>query len=145
MDGVLSVADLGSFHGVPAHEVVTIWPEVAPLIQKAIDRSQGEMTVEDVAKFIAERDMQLWVAEKNGRVSAAFVTSIANHPRLRVLRIVLCGGEGLGEWRDAAQAQFEKFAKANGCRQLDIIGRRGWGRALEGWQEAYVVFRRDII
>lgn len=62
---------------------------------------------------------------------------------LRVLHIMLGGGRLEALRGNLGQA--EQIARRNNCHRIQIEGRRGWMRALEGdWREVSRVIERDV-
>src|ERR1700754_3915063 len=115
------------------HEV---WPLVAPLIQRAVERGG----LADMAQL--ERDLRsgaalLWLAwnpglgEGAGRsfIEAAAVTQLDIANGRKFCTIVACGGHGLNRWCSLIGA-LERFAREEGCAGMRIYGRRGWARVL---------------
>ena len=72
----------------------------------------------------------------------AVVTQELNLPTGRQLHFWLAGGD-LNELIKIEQ-DVEHAAKARGIRRISIIGRRGWQRKLDGFNEAGVVLTKDI-
>ena len=123
---------------MPWDKVEPIWPLVEPLIQKAIDRGQGEYEAGDILAFLLSRDMQLWVSDD---LEAAAVTQIIVYPRRKVCSVLLVGGCGLHQWKNTKV--IETWAAAQGCELMRAHGRRGWHRAV-GWQEVYTVAEKRL-
>ena len=69
------------------------------------------------------------------------MTRILCYPRSRSLLIELLGGEGMAEWIHLIQ-HLEVYAREQGCRHVEVQGRRGWERALAG--EGYTFMRQML-
>lgn len=116
-----------------------IFDSVAHLLQPAVDRGYGDMTLEDYRARVLDEDMQLWVGD-----GYAGVTEVVNCPRSRVVLVHLVGGSLealLGDYDD-----LEKFARIVGATGIEITGRRGWVRALRdrGYREAAVQLYKEV-
>lgn len=133
-----------ALHGILHNEIDAMWPLVAPLVLKALARGQGDYEIADVYSALKAKEMQLWVWVGNDRVTAVLVTCIIIYPRHKVLQLVLCGGDGLEQWRDEHTKTIEAFAREVGCDCMEIFGREGWGRTLEGWEKIHTHFRRAL-
>jgi hypothetical protein len=42
-------------------------------------------------------------------------------------------------------AGIEDYAKAEGCRCVRIIGRRGWARVLPGYEQTFAIIDKRLI
>lgn len=80
---------------------------------------------------------QLWPGDRS-----AGVTEIVDYPRATVLRLWLAGGD-LDELREMHDAACE-WGKAQGCDMVQILGREGWARALDGYEKVYTVMGRKL-
>lgn len=113
-----------------------VWRKVRPLVVKALERAD-EYGVEDVLQYVSEGRWLLWHGER----SVAF-TRIARYAQHSACVVVLCGGD-IKEIRDL-EPGVAKWAKRQGCKYLEIYGRRGWKRALEGYEEQSVIYRKAL-
>ncbi len=114
----------------------SVWRKVRPLVVKALERAD-EYGVEDVLRYVAEGRWQLW----HGEDCVAF-TKIDRYAKHTACVVILCGGD-LGEIREI-EPDLAKWAKQQGCKYLVIHGRRGWGRALDGYNEKSTTFRKAL-
>lgn len=139
-------------HGVPAEDLPTVWPVVGPMLQAAIDRADGDYTLDDVAGWLDRRDWQLWVWITDDRITAACTTCILSHPRRRVCSVPLVGGSGLTAWWADGPGTIAAWAKAIGCDRMEGYDPRAgklpamavWVRRLVGWRVVWATIRRDL-
>lgn len=112
---------------------------VADVLQSALAYSIGGLTLADYKEHVMMGDMQLWVGE-----GYAAVTEVLNYPRSRVVLVHLAGGK-LDPLLEA-DSELEKFARIVGATGIEIIGRKGWVRALRdrGYKEAAVHLYREV-
>ena len=108
------------------------WERCGGYIGDALEYPQFSHTLEDVLRVVLAGDAQFW-PESN----AALVTEIIDYPQRRTLRFWLAGG-ALETLRDLEVAAIE-WSKKWGCSASEIVGRRGWVRALNGYDEAATV------
>ena len=108
------------------------WERCGHYIEDALEYAQFSHTLEDVLRVVLAGDAQFW-PESN----AALVTEIIDYPQRRTLRFWLAGGD-LETLRDLEVAAIE-WSKKWGCSASEIVGRRGWVRALNGYEEAATV------
>lgn len=122
---------------IPAWEIDDRWADVAPHLARPLAR-QSAMTLESLQASLLRGEMLLW--EIPGK--AAFVTQLQQFPAERICVIILCGGDGLREWQDAAWRGLTRYARKAGCSCLQIVGRRGWTRAVPEFQPTGEVILR---
>ena len=113
-----------------------VWGKVRPLVVKALEHAD-EYGVEDVLRYVSEGKWMLWHTDN----SVAF-TKIAHHAKHTACIVILCAGD-LDEIRELEPSMC-RWAKSNGCKYLTVHGRRGWGRALEGFREQSTSFRKAL-
>ena len=113
------------------------FPIAWPRLQKAVERS-GRITREKLLETLKSGDCQLWVSG-----SLAAVTSISKHPLKTVCLIWLCGGKGLARAKRHLQS-IEEWARSAGCDVIEIQGRAGWSRALDGYAQTSVTLEKSL-
>jgi hypothetical protein len=126
-------------------QVAKIWPHVADLIRRAMQRGRmGRFT--DVEADVLGGNAYLWLAIDGGSVLATAVTKVTAEADERLCTIVACAGQGDNDWpRFGALIEgLEEYARAEGCRALEICGRPGWSRRLKDYRLVKVVIRKDI-
>jgi len=122
----------------PHWDVANLWPRVSGCLQKALDR-QTEWRLADIREQLLAQRMQLWLVPWD----LVVVTQIQTYPGARICMLVLCGGEGLMQHRDEL-GEIERWAKALGCEEMRLMGRRGWGRVYLDYEEIATVMRRKL-
>ena len=120
-----------------------MWPLVAPLIQKAVDYSEGTTTLEETAADLPAKHKQLWVVVADDKsIKAAFVSSLQKfRSGIFQANVLLLGGEP-GHLKDILSLlpQFEGWAKTEGCSRVRFLLRKGWAKHLPDYDlVAYVV------
>ena len=124
-----------------------MWPLVAPLIQKAVDYSEGTTTLEETASDLMAKRKQLWVVvDDDKRIKAALVTSLQRFVTgIKQANVILLGGEK-GHLRDIIELlpQFESWAKTEGCSRVRFILRKGWAKHLPEYDLVAYVMSKDL-
>ena len=105
------------------------WRRCSRWIEDALEYAHGSHTLDDVWDAVERGDAQFWPAE-----DAGLVTEMIDYPQRRTLRFWLAGGD-LKALR-ALEDKAIEWSKQWGCTACEIIGRRGWVRALDGYEEA---------
>ncbi len=112
------------------------WKKVRPLVVKALVQAD-EYAVEDVLRYVSEGRWTLWHSDN----SVCF-TRFAQYAQHKACIVVLCAGD-IDEIRDL-EPDMCKWARQHGCKYLEFFGRRGWGRALDGFKEHSTTFRKAL-
>lgn len=129
---------------VPPSMVADFWPVALPLVERAYRRVDVAMP-NDFRQRLEEESALLWlVADANHDVLHAFITELVVRPSgTKVCRIIVSAGREMGSWLPL-QAEFERYAKAEGCSKIVAEGRPGWARALHGYKEIRRVIEKDL-
>ena len=128
---------------VQPEEVAHIWEEVAPLLERVKEHTEGEFETDDYLEPLPHGDMHLWIATEQSDVKAAMVTQFAIYPQKNMLRIISMAGEDFEEIR-GFQDMIEAFAIKSGCSALEMWGRKGWKKLLPDWKDTYIVYTKDL-
>lgn len=107
-----------------------MWPEVAKVLQAALDLTEGRWTADDVWSRVEQEQFQLWVFEIGHEVKTVCITHVHNYPRCRALQIVFIAGEGYGLWPHWFK-DLSRWAKSIGCKFVEGDGRFGWEREMK--------------
>ena len=113
------------------------WDRCEPFIEAALTYAHGTHSTNDVLKLVIKGDAQFWPY-----FDAAIVTEIIRYPQKIVLRFWLAGGnlDTLIE----AEPEIIKWSRRWGCEGVEIFGRKGWVRALEGYEPTSTIMVKDI-
>lgn len=96
----------------------------------------------DVRRILDEGRAHLWIGGRDS-IEVAVVAQLMERPRQKLYLIWLAGGSGLDTCK-AIEEAMRGYAKAEGCDVMEIVGRSGWERALEGYERHVVVMRRKV-
>ena len=102
------------------------WLQPATVAFENVSRSEVE-------NGIASGDFQLFISEHSAAVTCAFGKS---------LRIGLAGGD-LDELLDIEQDICD-YALSHDFDSIEIIGRPGWERVLQGYRRTAVLLRKEL-
>jgi hypothetical protein len=113
-------------------EVAGVWILVEDLIQKACDRSGGFADAEDFKGWLEKGIMQLWVAfdNKEKKIKCVTVTEVKQYPKYKVCDCRITTGTDYKSWVDFMD-NVVNWARANGCKKMEIFTRPGWERILK--------------
>lgn len=125
----------------------TMWPMIAPLVQKAVAYSKGKTTIEETAADLAAKHKQLWVViDEEKKLVCAAVSTLQKFPSGLVLATINLLGAEVGHLKDILElrAEFESWAKTEGCNRVEIFTRKGWAPKLPDYELVANVMSKDI-
>lgn len=108
------------------------WVRCSKWIEDALQYAHGSHTLDDVYQTVVKGDAQFWPAE-----DAGLVTEIVDYPQRRTLRFWLAGGNL--KTLERLEKKVIDWSKQWGCEACEIVGRRGWVKALEGYEDVATV------
>lgn len=130
---------------VPKDGVSKAWPLAAPLLEKAVNRTE-KVTLSGLRESMISGDMQLWLVydTASNSVLAACGTELATYVSgFKTARLLLLGGLDLDRWAFFL-ANFEKWAKEEGCDAVEMVGRKGWGKMFPDYEPIEHWFAKEI-
>src|ERR1700761_6995079 len=118
---------------VPSSEVIRFWSAIAKLLQPAIDRSEGRCTAGQVLDLAMAGSSQVWlvVNRDTKEFKAAATTELRPYVGCAMLNVSLIGGSDIGAWLSTFIEQITIFAKHNGSKGIELLGRPGWKKTLK--------------
>ncbi len=133
--------------GITSQYVEPAWEYVEGYIANALKYGIGEYLPEDIKIACKEQRMQLWIKYEDEEVKGAFVTQILDYPRVKVLLVLLLGGNEFIKWRDEVDEVLLRFGKEHNCKFVEGFGRKGWGNYLKdfNYKEQVRVFSKEIV
>lgn len=87
-------------------------------------------TPESIETAVFAGQMQVWAAGTLGAFSCIVFTEVRVYPAGRILQGVFMFGNNAEACLPTLFATFEKFAMLHNCKELEVWGREGWGKAL---------------
>lgn len=132
---------------VPLENVADVWDRVEPLLAKAMKIANDRYRTIDLLDQILRGEQFLWIAfDEEKEIKAAITTRLIDYPGKRVLSLQFCGGDDMEQWLSEFHDTLEKFARAEHCEAMELVGRKGWVRALEdkGWSSSLVLVEKEL-
>ena len=126
-------------------DVNLIWHEAKPLIDKALEHSNGELLSSDILKLIFEGRQALWIGINKKKLFCAGITEIITYPQKKVLRIITFStkpGYHYDLWKDFIYI-LEDYGKHFKCSSIEAWARKGLARKLK-WDHEYSVITKNI-
>ncbi len=129
---------------VEPEDVPYIWDNVAPLLSKVIQHSEGELGTDDYLSNLISGSMQLWIVTEDKKIILSMVTQIIQFPQKKVLRTIALAGERFKEVHSQFSDMLASYALKNECSSLELWGRKGWKKMLPDWKDTYIVYTKDL-
>lgn len=125
--------------------VPNVWSVVSPMLQRAINKSQKDYSLEDILYHLGQRNMQLWVWLEKDQIEACCISQIIEYPQRKVCQLPFVAGRMMRRWI-ACEDEISKWAKSQGCTQLEGFCRDGWLRVLSprNWFKVWITMRKEI-
>ncbi len=120
------------------------WPKVAPWVAAALPWARGRWTLESIHDDLTGDFKRLWCVFRDNQVISAVVTVNTDFPAVRVSTILLCGGADADSWVPLILRNIEAAARAEGCGQVEIIGRPGWRKLCPEYDLAGVWLVKEL-
>lgn len=132
---------------VPVEYVELVWDKVEPLLSKATDASNDRYDTDKIKVDLYNGSKMLWImVNEEEEIDVALTTSIEDYSGKRAIRVSFAGGKDLLKNIPLARDTIKEFGQSVGCTVLEVLGRRGWDRALKpyGYRLSYVCMEEDI-
>lgn len=130
---------------VMSPDIDFVWPMAMPLLAKATVRFNNKMELEDIYHAIKRDVMQLWVIHDGEDVLVVGVTELIDYYNSRSCRCLVLGGGGYPDFIPMLK-EVEQWAISEGCEHMEVVGRRGWVRALkdDGYDEFAAIIGKRL-
>jgi hypothetical protein len=121
-----------------SEQIDSLWDEFSAHVYRLENLERlGHLSADDLKEELKLSKKQLWGIQEDGRVIGIAITRIGG----RTCEIFAAAGTQTQRGQiQALYTEIEKWARAEGCVRMRIIGRRGWMRMLKGYQPT-----RDVI
>lgn len=128
---------------IAAPLILPHWPRLWVLLEPAVTRG-GEHTERSVLTALLHGGMVLWIdADRIDEAKAAVVTAWCDYPAGRIGYVQFAGGSDARLWTGEAERVLAEWAQSMGCKELRLIGRKGWGR-LTGLRPSSYTYSRSL-
>jgi hypothetical protein len=118
------------------------WDDIKPFIQMALE--DQHYNAEDLKKLLLDGITRAYAVLKDSVYLAVVTAEIVVYPRDKVVRIHTAGGTRADLWAERMIDEITKDAKSNGATELQIIGRKGWLKVLDGFKQQTIVMGKSI-
>lgn len=117
---------------IPPQEVPAVFPHIINLIIQSMEYTHGEFDIDDLYKQLLTLQTVLWtVTNERYEIEAFAITDVLEYPKKKVIRILLLAGKGMENWKQQFTDSMVAWGAKIGASGIEVIGRKGWERALE--------------
>jgi hypothetical protein len=131
---------------IPRGMIADAWPNVGPMLQRAIKRSGPFYDLGDVRRKLEDGDISLWAVMHEGRLTAAFTTNEIIYPRRKIMLVELLGGKDANLWYHDTVEKLAEIARETGYDAIETVARRGWAKMAGkvGFKETAVTYEMEL-
>lgn len=123
---------MNSVANIPIGLLDYVWKDVKDLLQSAISKSHGEITLESVKRRLEEDSAMLVCLLVEGTINSLVVLQIENYDSGKKSLIVALAAGKFGFFDGHYDEYLTNLAKNLGCDQIRALGcRLGWERKLK--------------
>ncbi len=120
-----------------------LWPHALPHLKRFSEETLL-INPDQIYESVKNLERQMWMFERDGNVVLVVITEIWNAVAGPICTIKIASGTtGPEALRDMCD-EIEKWARGNGCVGIEICGRKGWSRVLEGFRQTGVILEKDL-
>lgn len=126
-----------------------IIPHVRGFLEKIIERTEGEISLDGLHHRCRTGAFRLWIVSEDAEHSilrGVIVTEIINYDAFKALRVVGLAGDHFEDWIEKADKLLVDIAQWYDCKRIEEVGRRGWAKRLApfGYRQAYAWLVKEI-
>lgn len=131
---------------VPPELLETVWPTVAPMLEKALDLQGDWLTIDQARLLVFKNEATLFVIlDEDKNIKGSLITQIRNHFNYRTLLVMAFGGKRVANTE--ATEQLASYARSNGCRYIEAMASKSTARLYKskcGFDELAIAVRRKV-
>ncbi len=121
-----------------------IWPHVSSLLAKAFENTRADSTLESIEATLRRGLTLLWIVWASEQIVAAATTELWVTPARKACVITCCAGAELETWK-GFMADFERYARDEGCDVIRIFGRPDWKCIFLDFYEPWLTLEKALI
>lgn len=126
------------------NDLPRVWPEIAPLVEKACEWSGGSFTPEGVVDGMGTGELLMLSMIEGGRIVSIMVATVGVfRSGLKVFECLLVGGRDMKSWMPF-EHYMDEYARELGCARVRCIGRKPLLKMLPHWHFVGVMLEREI-
>lgn len=122
------------------------WPRCKDFLQKGLEHSENEITLDQIRLLMTKGDVILVVGYTPGKVYGCAAVEFINFPNYRVANVITFGGDHF-LMSDEEFAKFCEILKQFGATKVQAWCRKSaarWLRSRHAFEEKYTIVRKDL-
>lgn len=130
----------GTFTHINPIYLDRVWPEVEPLLSRAVAKGRGEIDISQLRADVVRGDVELFVwQDDEGQVETAGIVRFTAYPNYRVAHVSFLGGR----YSDESFDMLKTWCRNNGASYIQCWTDDAAGRLYQryGFEKAYNVMR----
>lgn len=121
------------------------WPSISSELDRVPHIWQRWYTKEALYQMALSGQFKVWGVGPVHQVRFVVFTQVIQYiSGFKVLQGTLAFGNDVERCIPVFTASMEKMANDLGCKEFEIIGRRGWEKLLSGFKERNVILVREL-
>lgn len=126
--------------------ILHTWELVRAMVERAMARTQGEFTAQDLLNRILHCKAQLWLITKDQLIQGVCITEVIDYPQKAILRIIILAGSDMTAWQEELCDKLVSFARLHNLQALEAYGRAGFIKQLRSlkFRPVYVALVREL-
>lgn len=117
------------------------------LVERGAAIDNGRTSPEEIWASVLEGRSKLWLVideeAEPKKIVGLVLTAIVHYPAFDACDIQLCVGDDIRFWLHLL-SDIEKWAEEQGCKTMELTGRKGWGRYLEDYRLRRVIMVKSL-
>lgn len=107
------------------------WPKIQDALDAEPELWQHSFTKDSLLARSLAGKIQVWAVSSDDLIHLCFMTQVYTMPANNFLQIFWMYGEGLKSTLPMIDVIMDKFAIANNCQMIEVVGRKGFERILK--------------
>jgi hypothetical protein len=136
------------FGSIPPTLIMAFWDRLVPHLQKVVDVSHGEITLETTMYRALRGETNIVVISQGFEILAVTTAEIRIFDSgNKAMYIPIVGGECMDLWLDKGIDIMRQLARSLGCNEIrGFAARKGWMKILEpkGWKVIHEVISLPV-
>jgi hypothetical protein len=131
------------------------WEVIEKAISSALSCSAGESNPYHYLNKFSNNTYQCWAVIGNTEeIVNITVTKVNHYDTHKSLHLLITTSVGDSKWEEYKEAHhaIEQYARKQGCKRIEMYGRKGWSRVLdkltgsknEKYKQVYVVHSMEL-
>lgn len=133
---------MAELYYVELKDVARVWPFIKEDVERIVARFP-QCTADGFLEDCLGGDVQIWIVMEGREKLCTVLTCLVEYHAWKAARVIGLAGKDMGSWIHMTP-RVEAWAKDNGCKTIEIWGRKGWKRVHGGYDERITVLEKEL-